>query len=79
MLHLLDGFPAEGYDDALSCIINGLLVLVCGFLEVTQSEGWHETPALGGTPHGTAYSRVVLAMLARTETVNQLKLKNCIF
>lgn len=50
MLHLLDGFPAEGYDDALSCIINGLLVLVCGFLEVTQSEGWHETPALGGTP-----------------------------
>lgn len=50
MLHLLDTFLLEDYDDALYYITNELLVLVCGVSEVTESGGWHETPALNGTP-----------------------------
>lgn len=56
-------FPVlEGGDDASSCIIDGLLVLVCAVSEVTESEGWHETPALCGTPaerdHHTSWHRL---------------------
>lgn len=50
MLHLLGGFLLEGYDNALYYIIDELLVLVCGVSEVTESDGWHDTPALSGTP-----------------------------
>lgn len=50
MLHLLDSVLLEDYDDALYYIIDELLVLVCGVSAVTESDGWHETPALNGTP-----------------------------
>lgn len=47
MLHLLASFLLEDYD-ALYYIIDELLVLVCGVSEVTESDGWHETPAEPG-------------------------------
>ncbi len=50
MLHLLDSVLLEDYDDALYYIIDELLVLVCGVSAVTESDVWHETPALNGTP-----------------------------